>query len=100
MGVLTRVRALLRQCGPGVISGAANDDPSCIVTYSIAGASFGYLTLWTSLFAFPIIAAAQLLSARLGMVSGRGLAGVGRTVWPNWVVMPLCLMLAAANVVT
>ena len=100
MRVLTRVRKLLSQCGPGVISGAANDDPSCIVTYSIAGASFGYLTLWTSLFTLPIIAAVQLLSAQLGLVSGRGLAGAARSAWPPWVVFPLCLMLAGANIVT
>ena len=97
---MTRIRKLLSQCGPGVISGAANDDPSCIVTYSIAGASFGYLTLWTSIFALPLIAAVQLLCARLGMVSGRGLAGAARTAWPAWIVVPLCALLAVANVVT
>jgi NRAMP (natural resistance-associated macrophage protein)-like metal ion transporter len=83
-----------------VISGAANDDPSCIVTYSIAGASFGYLTLWTSLFSLPLIAAVQLMCSRLGMVSGRGLAGAVRVNYPKWVLFPVCAMLAMANVVT
>lgn len=93
-------KRFLGQCGPGVISGAANDDPSCIVTYSIAGAAFGYLTLWTSLYCLPLIAAAQLMCSRLGMVSGRGLAGAVRVNYPAWVLFPVCAMLAIANVVT
>ncbi|HET8548486.1 MAG TPA: divalent metal cation transporter [Bryobacteraceae bacterium] len=100
----TRSRApgllrLIRQFGPGVISGAANDDPSCIVTYSIAGATFGYLTLWTSLFAMPLIAAVQLMCSRLGMVSGRGLAGAVRVNYSKWILFPLCALLAVANVI-
>ncbi|HWR54686.1 MAG TPA: divalent metal cation transporter [Bryobacteraceae bacterium] len=83
-----------------MISGAANDDPSCIVTYSIAGASFGYLTLWTSLFALPLISAVQLMCSRLGMISGRGLAGAVRVNYPKWVLFPVCAMLATANIVT
>jgi NRAMP (natural resistance-associated macrophage protein)-like metal ion transporter len=70
------------------------------VSYAIAGASFGYATLWTSLFALPLIAALQMMSSRLGMVSGRGLAGAARTQWSNAVVVPLCLVLAGANILT
>ena len=91
---------LIARLGPGVISGAANDDPSCIVTYSMAGAAFGYLTLWTSLFLLPVIGAAQLMSSRLGMVTGRGLAGDVRVHLPRWVLMPLCVALVLANVIT
>src|SRR5580692_11565720 len=61
--------------GPGLITGAADDDPSGISTYSVAGASLGYAPLWTALFSFPLMAAVQLMCARLGMVTGRGLAG-------------------------
>lgn len=91
---------LMARLGPGVISGAANDDPSCIVTYSMAGAAFGYLTLWTSLFLLPVIGGAQLMSSRLGMVSGRGLAGDVRVHFPRWILLPLCLALVVANVIT
>ncbi len=97
---MKRSLRLLREAGPGLISGVANDDPSCIVSYAIAGASFGYATLWTSLFALPLIMAMQMMSSRLGMVSGRGVAGAARTQWSNVVVVPLCLLLATANVIT
>src|ERR1700685_3987372 len=60
--------------GPGLITGAADDDPSGISTYSVAGASYGYATLWISLLSFPLMAAVQLMCARLGMVTGCGLA--------------------------
>ncbi|HSU30741.1 MAG TPA: divalent metal cation transporter [Bryobacteraceae bacterium] len=91
---------LFRQLGPGLIAGAANDDPSCIVTYSIAGAALGYLTLWTSLFLFPVVAASQLMCSRLAMVTGRGLAGDVRVHCGNRVLLPLCVGLLIANLVT
>ena len=71
----TPTRRLLRKLGPGLITGAADDDPSGISTYSVSGASFGYAPLWTALFSFPLMTAVQLMSARLGMITGRGLAG-------------------------
>lgn len=91
---------LLRKIGAGVISGAANDDPSCIVTFSIAGAAFGYLTLWTSIYLLPVLAAVQLMCSRLGAVSGRGLAGAIRVTFPGWVLYPVCGGLFVANVIT
>ena len=91
---------LLAKCGPGVISGAANDDPSCIVSYAVAGASIGYATLWTSLYALPLLATVQLMCARLGMVSGRGLAGDIRAQFRPWVLFAMCSSLVLANVVT
>src|SRR6267378_1384846 len=57
--------------GPGLITGAADDDPSGISTYSVAGAAYGYATLWIALLTFPLMAAIQLMCARLGMVTGR-----------------------------
>ena len=73
------VQGFLEELGPGLITGAADDDPSGISTYSVAGASFGYATLWTALLSFPLMAAIQLMCARLGMVTGCGLASVIRT---------------------
>ncbi|HEY2845130.1 MAG TPA: divalent metal cation transporter [Bryobacteraceae bacterium] len=84
--------------GPGLITGAADDDPSGISTYSVAGATYGYASLWTALFSFPLMAAVQLMCARLGMVTGRGLAGVIRRQYPAWVLWPACGLLIVANV--
>jgi Mn2+/Fe2+ NRAMP family transporter len=60
-----RVRRFFANLGPGLITGAADDDPSGISTYSVTGASFGYMPLWTALFSFPLMAAVQLMCARL-----------------------------------
>jgi NRAMP (natural resistance-associated macrophage protein)-like metal ion transporter len=84
--------------GPGLITGAADDDPSGISTYSVAGATFGYLPLWMALFSFPLMAAVQLMCARLGLVTGRGLAGAIRRHYPRWVLWGACLLLIVANV--
>src|SRR2546429_5576431 len=78
-----RFRRFFASLGPGLITGAADDDPSGISTYSVAGAAFGYAPLWTALFSFPLMASVQLMCARLGMVSGRGLAGVVRRAIPG-----------------
>lgn len=84
--------------GPGLITGAADDDPSGISTYSVAGATFGFSFLWTALFSFPLMAAVQLMCARLGMVTGRGLGGAIRLRYSAWVLWPACLLLIVANV--
>ncbi len=80
-----------------MITGAADDDPSAITTYSIAGATYGYQLLWTAVFVFPLLAAVQLMCARLGMVSGQGLASVLRVRYRPWVAWCACGMLVAAN---
>ena len=92
------VRRFFADLGPGLITGAADDDPSGISTYSVAGASFGYMPLWTALFSFPLMAAVQLMCARLGLVTGRGLAGVVRRYYPRWVLWSACALLIVANV--
>jgi len=92
------VRRFLANLGPGLITGAADDDPSGISTYSVAGAAFGNSFLWTALFTFPLMAAVQLMCARLGMVTGRGLGGAIRKRYPVWVLWPACLILIVANV--
>lgn len=93
-----RVRRFFANLGPGLITGAADDDPSGISTYSVTGASFGYMPLWTALFSFPLMAAVQLMCARLGLVTGRGLAGVVRRYYPRWVLWSACALLIVANV--
>jgi NRAMP (natural resistance-associated macrophage protein)-like metal ion transporter len=92
------VRRFFANLGPGLITGAADDDPSGISTYSVAGATFGYSFLWAALVTFPLMAAVQLMCARLGMVSGRGLAAVIRLRYSSWVLWPACLLLIVANV--
>src|SRR6266849_983058 len=92
-----RLRHFFRDLGPGLITGAADDDPSGISTYSVAGASFGYGLLWTALFSFPLMAAVPLLCARLGMVRGMGLAGVVRRRYSAPVLWGACALLIVAN---
>jgi NRAMP (natural resistance-associated macrophage protein)-like metal ion transporter len=92
------VPQFLANLGPGLITGAADDDPSGISTYSVAGAVFGYSFLWTALVSFPLMAAVQLMCARLGMVTGRGLGAAIRLRYPRWVLWPACLLLIVANV--
>ena len=78
-----RVRDFVRDLGPGLTTGAADDDPSGISTYSIAGAAFGFTTLWTVLFTVPFAIGVQLTCARIELVTGRGLAGVLRARYPS-----------------
>jgi NRAMP (natural resistance-associated macrophage protein)-like metal ion transporter len=84
--------------GPGLVTGAADDDPSGIATYSIAGASHGYGFLWTAGFTFPLMTAIQLVCARIGLVSGRGLAGAIRQHYPRPFLYAACALLLGANV--
>jgi NRAMP (natural resistance-associated macrophage protein)-like metal ion transporter len=95
----SHVRRFFAELGPGLITGAADDDPSGISTYSVTGAAFGYAQLWTVFFAFPLMAAVQIMCARLGLVSGQGLAGVLRRRYPKWVLLGACALLAIANTV-
>jgi len=95
----TSYRRFFAQLGPGLITGAADDDPSGIATYSVTGAQFGYAPLWTALFSFPLMVAVQLMCARLGLITGRGLAAVVRQRYPRWVVWGACLLLVVANTV-
>ena len=78
------IQSFLKDLGPGLVTGAADDDPSGISTYSVAGASYGYGTLWTALLSFPLMAVIQLMCARLGMVTGCGLASIIRKHYPRW----------------
>src|SRR5438477_9829130 len=93
-----RIWRFFANLGPGVITGAADDDPSGISTYSVTGAVYGYLPLWTAFFSFPLMVAIQLMCARLGLVTGRGLAGVLRRHYPHWILWSACALLIVANV--
>jgi NRAMP (natural resistance-associated macrophage protein)-like metal ion transporter len=85
--------------GPGLITGAADDDPSGISTYSVAGAAYGYATLWIALLTFPLMVAIQLMCARLAMVTGCGLGAAVRNYYPRWVLWGACSILVVANVI-
>jgi NRAMP (natural resistance-associated macrophage protein)-like metal ion transporter len=85
--------------GPGVTTGASDDDPSGIATYSQAGAAFGFALLWTLLLTLPLMAAIQEVSARIGRVTGRGIAGNLVRHYSKWFTVPLILILVIANVI-
>jgi NRAMP (natural resistance-associated macrophage protein)-like metal ion transporter len=93
------VRLLLKALGPGVITGAADDDPSGIATYSVAGAQLGTQLLWTALLTWPLMAAVQMMCARIGMVTGQGLAGNFKRRFPGWVLGAFIAALLAANTI-
>jgi NRAMP (natural resistance-associated macrophage protein)-like metal ion transporter len=94
-----RVRSFFANLGPGLITGAADDDPSGISTYSTAGAGYGFGLLWTAAFSLPLMASVQLMCARIGLVSGRGLASVLRHYYSRRVLWFACLLLLIANTV-
>jgi NRAMP (natural resistance-associated macrophage protein)-like metal ion transporter len=94
-----RLRHLWSSLGPGVIAGAADDDPSGIATYSIAGAQFGTSFLWTALLTWPLMAAVQAMCARIGMVTGRGLMGALRNKFPRPVLAAAAAALFLANTI-
>ncbi|GJD35318.1 NRAMP family divalent metal transporter [Methylobacterium aerolatum] len=89
---------LLRVLGPGLITGASDDDPSGIATYGQAGAQFGYGLCWTMLYTLPLMAAVQMVSARIGRTTGQGIAGVLRAHYPNGLLQGVVVLLLAANV--
>ncbi len=99
--LLRRLRsvALFEQLGPGLITGAADDDPSGIATYSQAGAQFGFGLLWTLVLTFPLMVSIQLISAHIGRVTGRGLAQNMGQVMPAPVVLTLVALLFVANTI-
>ncbi len=90
---------LLRGLGPGLITGAADDDPSGIATYSQVGAQFGFGLSWIMLFSLPFMIVIQEISARIGCVTGRGIAENLRRHYPRWLVRSVVVLLLAANVI-
>ena len=93
------LRRFLSVLGPGLVSGAADDDPSGIATYSIAGARLGTAMLWTAWLTWPLMAAVQMMCARIGMVTGQGLAGALRERFPRWSLVLVSIALLIANTI-
>src|SRR5438046_1467906 len=93
------IKRVLMILGPGLITGASDDDPSGIGTYTQAGASLGFATLWTAIITLPMMAAIQLICAKIGMVSGMGLSGVLRKYYPRWLVVSAITLLVVANTI-
>lgn len=94
-----REESWLKKLGPGLITGAADDDPSGIATYSQAGALFGFNMLWTVLFTYPFMVGIQVVSARIGRVSGHGLATNIRRHYPRWLLYSVVGLLLIANTI-
>ncbi|WP_295951572.1 NRAMP family divalent metal transporter [Rhodoferax sp.] len=92
-------KSWLKKLGPGLITGAADDDPSGIATYSQAGAQFGFNMLWTVLFTYPLMVGIQIVSARIGRVSGHGLATNIRRHYPAWLLYSVVGLLLIANTI-
>lgn len=97
--LIQRSKQFLGILGPGLITSAADDDPSGVVTYTIAGAKSGTMLLWTAFLTWPLMAAVQMMCARIGMVTGEGLAGALRKKFPRWLVALVTFALLSANVV-
>ena len=93
------LRKTLKIFGPGLVTGAADDDPSGIATYSSVGAQFGASMLWTMPLIYPFMAAIQEISARLGRVTGRGIAGNMRHFYPAWMLYIIVALLIIANII-
>ena len=88
---------LWKVLGPGLVTGAADDDPSGIATYSQGGAQFGYQLGWTLLLTYPLMVAIQVISARVGRTTGKGIAGVLRDYYPKWMLLVIVALLFTAN---
>ena len=91
-------KGIFKQLGPGLVTGASDDDPSGIATYSQVGARFGYGMLWTMLLSYPLMAAIQEISARIGRVTGGGIAANLRRYYPKWILYSVLSLMSLANV--
>jgi NRAMP (natural resistance-associated macrophage protein)-like metal ion transporter len=98
-GLGQREGSWLAKLGPGLVTGAADDDPSGIATYSQAGAMYGLNMLWSMLLTYPLVVAIQIISARIGRVSGHGLATNMRRHYPRWILHVTVLLLMVANMI-
>src|SRR6266550_8659593 len=90
-------KVLFRKLGPGLITGASDDDPSGIATYSQVGAQFGYEMLWTMLLSYPLMGAIQEISARVGRVTGCGISANLRKYYPRWLLYPVVAVIVVCN---
>lgn len=91
-------KQFFRILGPGLVTGAADDDPSGIATYSQVGARFGYGMLWSMVLAYPLMAGIQEICARIGRVTGKGIAGCMKLHYPRWLLIVVVVLTSVANV--
>ena len=96
---LLKIKSFFKILGPGLITGAADDDPSGIATYSQAGAQFGFATLWMALFQFPLMVVIQEMCARIGLVTGSGLSGIIKKRYSKKTIYPIISLLLIANTI-
>lgn len=94
-----KIKKIWRALGPGLITGASDDEPSAIATYSIAGAKYGYRMLWAALFSLPLMIAIQEMSGRIGRISNRGLAGNIKLFYPKWLLFLIAFLIVGANTI-
>ncbi len=97
-GVAGKIRALMMALGPGLVTGASDDDPSGIATYSQVGAQFGFGMLWTMVLSYPLMAAIQEVSARIGRVTGCGISANLRRCYPRWLLMAVIGLMLIGNI--
>src|ERR1700733_8000236 len=95
--LIAKIKLFFKASGPGVVTGAADDDPSGIATYTVAGARFGNSFLWVALLTWPMMAAVQMACAHLAMMSGEGLAAALAKKFPRYVMIAICAALFLAN---
>lgn len=95
---LQKIKALFQSAGRGLITGASDDDPSGIATYAQGGAQFGYAVLWLTLFSFPLMCAIQEVSARLGRITGKGIAAGMSKAFPRWIVIAIVTCVFVATI--
>ncbi|MDO8496293.1 MAG: divalent metal cation transporter [bacterium] len=97
--MLNKLRKIWKSMGPGLITGASDDEPSGIATYTIAGAKFGLASLWMALFTLPLMIAIQEMSARIGRVSNQGLAGNMKKHYPKWLLFSIASLIVVVNTI-
>ncbi|HET9401334.1 MAG TPA: divalent metal cation transporter [Candidatus Acidoferrales bacterium] len=98
LSLLRKLKTLFYSAGPGLITGASDDDPSGIATYAQGGAQFGYGVLWLTLFSFPLMCAIQEVSARLGRITGAGIAAGMSKAFPRWIVISVVTCVFVATI--
>jgi NRAMP (natural resistance-associated macrophage protein)-like metal ion transporter len=96
---VSRLKKIWRSLGPGLIVGAADNDPSGITVYSLAGAKFGLTALWTALATLPFMIFTQRMAGRIGLISGKGLVGNMKKYYPRWILLLIALLILVANII-
>lgn len=99
MTIAQKLKSFWKSLGPGLITGASDDEPSSIVVYSLAGAKFGLAALWTALATLPFMVVLQRMAGRIGLISGRGLAGNMKKHYPAWMLSAITALIVSINTI-